>query len=75
MRRSKPRSSARRARVSISRAEVWVTCAPMSHWPLASSAVTSMTFMRSSRVRLQNSPMPQVQPAPRTPRARVWRML
>ena len=59
----------------MARADVWVTWAPMSHLPWDSSATTSITFRRSSWVKLQNSPIPQVHPAPRVPNFWIWRML
>ena len=63
--------SALRARSNMAPAEVWVMWAPMVHWPPASSATISITCNRSWWVRLQNSPIPQVHPAPAVPSLRM----
>ena len=73
MSRSKPTSFACSASASIDLADVWVTWAAIGHSPFASSETKSYTRVRSSWVRLQNSPMPQVQPPPCVPSDRMWR--
>ena len=73
--RSNPWAWACWASDTISFADVFVTCAAMGQLPAASSATESMTSILSSWVRLQNSPMPQVQPPPVVPRLLTWLIL
>ena len=51
--------------------EVCVTWAAIGHFPAASDATMSITWQRSANDKLQNSPIPQVQPPPVVPRSRA----